>query len=287
MSAIIAFTLAINSVFADDIIFDDGFIKAANNRSGDVKLNVDSKNMESFWDSGDGVYVYSGNAWNKNVDVTSKIVETYNSKGLDEPESGIVSPKPKPVEQSQPTPVEQPKPIVKEEPKVVEPPKPTPPPAPKPAPTPKPSPAPTPAHKPEPKKVPNFNNIKKETTQKKEEPKPVVKDEPKVEVKAPNLDELKEKLVQEKDKVVEEQVKKINEKVDNVSQTVNDKVSEVSDKVEEVHNAANEQVEKVKSNIIDTITSLFTKNIYLIGGIGLVLLIAIYSALTNKKKAKK
>ena len=269
----IAVVLGTQSIFAYEIDYGDNFINASTGRSGGSGYNVEEEDLQAYSDRWDGVYVYTGNAWNKNVDVKEKLLDTYyNNKGLDEPENWVIERKefPKKVENKSNIATVENK---KEEPeiKTVEPEK---------------------IEKKEEikqenKKAPSFDNLKKETKQE-------VKN---TETKAPNLKQVQEKItkenivekkVEEVNNKVEEKVEEVNNKVDEINKNINDKVEDATNKINDIKKTANEQVDKVKTNITDTIFGLTIKHIHLINILGFLILVVLYASITSKKnKAKK
>ena len=269
----IAVVLGTQSIFAYEIDYGDNFVRAATGRSGGSGENVEEEDLQAFSDRWDGVYVYTGNAWNKNVDVKEKLLDTYyNNKGLDEPENWVIEKKefPKKVENKNNIATVENK---KEEPeiKTIEPEKT----------------AKKEEIKQENKKAPSFDNLKKETKQE-------VKN---TENKAPNLKKVQEKItkenivekkVEEVNNKVEEKVEEVNNKVDEINKNINDKVEDATNKINDIKKTANEQVDKVKTNITDTIFGLTIKHIHLINILGFLVLVVLYASITSKKnKAKK
>ena len=258
----IAVVLGTQSIFAYEIDYGDNFVRAATGRSGGSGENVEEEDLQAFSDRWDGVYVYTGNAWNKNVDVKEKLLDTYyNNKGLDEPENWVVEKKefPKKVENKNNIATVENK---KEEPEIktvetqkIE---------------------KKEEIKQENKKAPNFDNLKKETKQE-------VKN---TENKAPNLKKVQEKIT--KENIVEKKVEEVNNKVDEINKNINDKVEDATNKINDIKKTANEQVDKVKTNITDTIFGLTIKHIHLINILGFLVLVVLYALITSKKnKAKK
>lgn len=278
----------------EELYIDSPMIESAEVRSGGSTGDFSELGW-AFTEYNDGVMIYSGNAANNNVDVTSKLLKEDRKTSTSEVDfytenkatEKVVVPEPKketpkietpvvksPVEKKVEQPVEKKIEVPTVKPPVIK------------NPQPKAQPVP-PVLKQEPKKeVPAINvseTLKKYKEEKKQEEAQKV-----VKVAEKKIEEVKTTIKEEVVEVVEEKKEEVKtvveEKKEELQKQVEEKKEEfqkaVNDKKEELTNKAKEKVEKV--NFLKSVPEKYHGGVKVL--LGIVLLAVVYKLATIKKR---